>query len=78
MEKKPFMKDSAWVGWGIYGAVGFQLAACVVGGLYLGSKVDDYFQTKPWLALVGLTLGGITGFYNLFRILKYTTKGEEE
>ena len=56
------MKDSAWVGWGIYGAVGFQLAACVVGGLYLGSKVDDYFQTKPWLALVGLTLGGITGY----------------
>lgn len=67
---------------GIYGAVGFQLAASVVAGLLIGNYIDQKVGTAPWLALTGLLLGSIGGFYNLIRILnwhrgKQDREGEE-
>lgn len=64
-------KDSFVVAWGIYGAIGFQLASMVVGGLLLGQWVDKKLGTTPWLTLVGLLVGSIGGFYNLIRIAKW-------
>lgn len=69
MSKKE--QDNFFVAWGIYGAVGFQLAISVVGGLLLGSWIDGRFKTTPWLTLIGLLIGSIGGFYNLLRILKW-------
>ncbi len=77
MEKQP-PKDSMMIALGIYGAVGFQLAAAVVVGLLFGNWLDEKWDTKPWLALTGLILGAIGGFYNLIRILNWkTNKGIE-
>lgn len=69
MKKVP--NDNFFIAWGLYGAVGFQLAAMVVGGLLLGHYVDKRLGTSPWLALIGLTIGTIGGFYNLIRILHW-------
>ncbi len=70
MKKEP-QRDSFIVAWGLYGAVGFQLATMVVAGLLLGDWVDDKLGTSPWLALVGLLVGSVGGFFNLIRILKW-------
>jgi len=69
-------KDSGWIAYGTYGAVGFQLAATVVGGLYVGNVIDQKLGTGPWIAVAGLTLGAIGGFYNLIRIMSWKAKRE--
>lgn len=63
--------DPFLIAFGIYGAVGFQLAATVVGGLLFGSWLDKKFETLPWLTIIGLVIGSIGGFYNLIRILNW-------
>ena len=68
-KKKP--GDPFILAFGIYGAVGFQLAISVVAGLFLGQWVDGKLGTGPWLTLVGLILGSIAGFYNLIRIMNW-------
>lgn len=63
---------------GIYGGVGFQLAASVVGGLLIGNFLDHRWGTAPWLAMSGLILGSIGGFYNLLKILDWNQKRKEK
>ena len=67
-KKKEAQKDSFLAAFGIYGAVGFQLAIAVVAGIYFGGLADKKLGTSPWLTLVGLVLGTIGGFYNLIRL----------
>ena len=64
-------KDSIAIALGIYGAVGFQLAAAVVIGLLGGNYLDTKIGTAPWLAIIGLILGSVGGFWNLIRILTW-------
>lgn len=63
--------DPFLIAFGIYGAVGFQLAATVIGGLLAGSWLDKKFGTGPWFTLIGIVIGSIGGFYNLIRILNW-------
>lgn len=64
-------KDNMWVQLGMYGAVGIQLASAVVGGLLIGGWLDHRWGTSPWIAVTGLILGAIGGFYNLFKLLDW-------
>lgn len=66
--------DPFLLAWGVYGAVGFQLAATVIGGLLLGGWLDKRWGLTPWLTVVGLLIGSIGGFYNLIRILNWKQK----
>lgn len=59
-----------------YLVLGVQLAATVVIMFYVGYWADDHFGTKPWLMIVGLTLGAIAGFYNFFKTV--TELGKKE
>lgn len=70
-------KDSFVAAFGIYGAVGFQLAFAVIAGIYLGYLVDNYLGTSPWLTLVGMIVGVTGGFYNLIRIVNWNQKRRE-
>jgi len=63
---------------GVYGGVGFQLAASVVGGLLLGNFLDQRWGTSPWLAMSGLILGSIGGFYNLLKILDWKQRRKQD
>ncbi len=72
--KKP---DPFLIAFGLYGAVGFQLAATVVGGLLLGGWLDKKFGTLPWLTIIGLVIGATGGFYNLVRILNWKQSREK-
>lgn len=78
MSQHPSKPDPFILAYGIYGAVGFQLAASVIGGLLLGGWLDKKWGTGPWLTVVGLLVGSIGGFYNLIHILTWnqTRKGK--
>lgn len=60
-----------YTAFGVYGAAGIQLAIAVVGGLMLGNYVDRRLKTSPLFTIVGLILGGVGGFLNLFRMIKW-------
>ncbi len=79
-KKRSPSNDNVIVAWGIYGAIGFQLAAMVVGGLLVGHWLDQKWGSSPWLTLVGLLVGSIGGFYNLIRIARWREgrKGESD
>lgn len=64
-------KNPIFYTFGLYGAVGIQLAASVVAGLAFGNWLDNKLTTSPWLALLGTILGAIGGIWNLVRILKW-------
>jgi F0F1-type ATP synthase assembly protein I len=76
--EKPKQGDPFIVAWGVYGAVGFQLAATVIGGLLLGQWLDKKWGTSPWLTLAGMIIGMVGGFYNLIRIATWHQERKEK
>ena len=52
------------------GTIGMNLVVATFIGLAIGYGLDAYFRTKPWLTLVFLLLGIISGFREIFRIAK--------
>lgn len=70
--------DPFLIAFGVYGGVGFQLAASVVGGLFLGHYLDGRWGLSPWLTMTGLVLGAVGGFYNLVRILNWNQERQEK
>ncbi len=70
--------DPALLAYGVYGAVGLQLAATVVGGLLLGQWLDQKWGTLPWLTLAGMVVGMVGGFYNLIRITTWNQARKEK
>lgn len=59
------------VKWMRYFFIGTELAASVLGGLFIGNLVDGYFGTEtPWFTLLGLVLGMAAGLVFMLRILK--------
>ncbi len=67
-------RDSFLIAFGTYGAVGFQLVASILIGVFLGQWLDKRWHTAPWLMMTGLFLGVSAGFYNLFRIVNWKNK----
>lgn len=67
--KKLSDRDSFMMAFGIYGALGFQLVASILVGVFGGQWLDKKFGTEPWLMMLGLFLGVGAGFYNLFRVV---------
>ena len=61
---------------GPYMALGFQLAAAVVGFFLLGHWLDNRYDTSPWLKLLGLLLGATGGFIKFFKTVARLDKKE--
>lgn len=70
--------DPFLIAFGIYGGVGFQLAAAVIGGLFIGQYFDRRWGTDPWLTMTGLVIGAVGGFVNLIKILNWKQKRSEK
>ena len=49
--------------------IGWYIAACIVIGLVSGRWLDQALSTAPLLMLVGLTLGIVTAFYGMYRMI---------
>jgi ATP synthase protein I len=73
-QKKLSDRDSFLIAFGVYGAVGFQLVASFLIGVFVGQWLDKKWGTDPWMMFLGLILGAGGGFYNLFRLVDWKNK----
>jgi ATP synthase protein I len=53
---------------GLAYAAAFSLFTAVVAGLIVGWVLDRWLGTRPWLIVVGIVLGAVTGFYQFIRV----------
>ena len=53
----------------VYSSLIFILPTTLVGGYYLGYLVDQRLDSDPWGAVIGVFLGMIASFVQLFRLL---------
>ncbi len=59
--------------------VGWYIGGCIVLGVFAGLWLDNKFNTKPILVIVGLVLGFIVAFYGVYRmILPSIGKGQNK
>ena len=50
--------------------VGIELVSAVAVGLGIGLLLDKWLDTKPWLMLVFIILGGCAGILNVYRMAR--------
>ncbi|MFQ5862567.1 MAG: AtpZ/AtpI family protein [Candidatus Brocadiales bacterium] len=50
--------------------LGFFMAGSIVGGYLVGSYLDSYLGTSPYLLLVFLLLGIVAGFLEFYKTVK--------
>ena len=49
--------------------VGWYVGGCIVLGVFAGLWLDNKFDTKPLLVIVGLILGIVVAFYGVYRMI---------
>ena len=54
---------------GTAAAAGGTLSGCILGCLFLGYLIGDYWDANPAAMVVGLFVGVIVGFYNSAKIM---------
>ena len=57
------------VWWGA--TMGLELAAAVFVGAAIGYFIDDKLKSAPWGITIGVVIGAMAGFWNIYKILKY-------
>ncbi len=62
-DKFGFLKNLALVT-----QLGLSMALPLVAGVYIGAKLDNYFNTGPILLLLCLLIFGVGSFMNMFRL----------
>ena len=58
-------------------SMGLSMVIATVMGLGAGYLVDRYFGTKPWGFFIGLAMGIIAGFRNIYILYKRTLASQE-
>ncbi len=53
----------------LYSTIIFIIPSALIGGYFLGMKLDEQFNTNPQLTIIGVFLGGAGAFVELFRVL---------
>ena len=48
-------------------SLGLMLPSSIAVGLFFGYLLDKLFGTHPWLLLIFMLLGTVSGFYSLIR-----------
>jgi F0F1-type ATP synthase assembly protein I len=55
---------------------GFLLVSMSLAGWWVGSLIDSHYHLSPWGKIIGLIVGLITGFADLYRIALKLLKGQ--
>ena len=53
-----------------YSSIGIQVGLTVATGVVAGVYLDRWLETVPWLTILGLLVGVISGFARLFQVGK--------
>ena len=56
---------------GLVSGIGFSIAICIGGGVYLGLQLDESFGTAPLFLLVGVVVGLGLASYTLYRLTQF-------
>ena len=65
--KQLYKTGSTWM---MYSSMGLELGLSVVVGFLIGSLLDKWLGTEPWLLLVFGIAGIIAGYRSIFRLVK--------
>ena len=57
--------------------VGWYIGSCIVLGVIGGLWLDNKFNTKPILVVVGLVLGVVVAFYGTYRMILPTIDNKQ-
>ncbi len=68
-------RNSRWV---MFSSMGMELGLSVVVGFLIGSWLDDWLGTDPWLLLVFGLAGIIAGYRSVFRLVRKVQSEEKE
>ncbi len=52
-----------------YSNIGIELPVAILIGTLIGYKLDEHFDTSPWLILLGFFLGTAAGFLSVYKLL---------
>lgn len=52
-----------------YSNIGIELPVVILIGTLIGFKLDEHFDTSPWLILLGFFLGTAAGFLSVYKLL---------
>lgn len=66
-ETKSVSQSSPWSALATASSAGFTVLASLAGGTWLGWKVDAILATSPVGLFAGGVIGGIVGFYLLYK-----------
>ncbi|MGR3317960.1 MAG: AtpZ/AtpI family protein [Candidatus Anammoxibacter sp.] len=55
---------------GMVGGFGFMMGGSVLVCYFIGTYLDNRFETSPWLLIVFLIMGVTAGFMEFYKILK--------
>lgn len=64
--------------WLMYSSMGLELGLSVVVGLVIGSYLDDWLGTGPWLLLLFAGFGIVAGYRSVFRLWKRVNRDKDE
>ena len=71
-----------WLGknpkWVMYSSMGFELGLSVVVGFLIGSWLNEWLGTDPWMLLVFGTAGIVAGYRSIFRLVKRVRSDEQQ
>ncbi len=63
----PLLNPKSLKAAGHFGAIGFEMVALLMVGIYAGRWLDAKYGTEPTFKLAGLAFGIFGGFYQLLR-----------
>jgi Putative F0F1-ATPase subunit Ca2+/Mg2+ transporter len=58
--------------------VGWYVALCLLGGIMGGLWLDNHFNSRPVLTLVGLVGGSALAFYGMYRMVAPLVRREDD
>ena len=59
------------------GTVGLNMVISTFVGYLIGSQLDKWLNTDPWLTIIFLILGIVAGFRELARLAKRMSRGSD-
>jgi F0F1-type ATP synthase assembly protein I len=63
-------QESGFFRYAKYSAVAFEFMGSIAAGVFVGSALDAWLGTEPWLVLTMTIAGTVIGFYRMIQILQ--------
>ncbi len=77
-QKKRLNSTSGHGEWGRYLNSGITMAAALLFWILLGVWAEKNFGYSPWFVLSGTVLGLISVFYELYKLIKFAAREEND